>query len=391
MNEQHLTPASAFALALYCTLALLGCERNEYTPPPPPEVTVAHPIEREVTTYNEFSARTDAVAAVEVRARVQGFLKSIHFVSGGEVKQGDLLFVIEPDLYESRVARAAADLESAEALSRAGEEQLGITRAIYERKAGSRADLVAKTQARDQAKAAVAQAKAALDAAKLDLSYTKVFAPIPGRIDRNYVDVGNLVGGSEATRLATIVQLDPIYAYFDVSERDLLVYRELRRRGGVATREGERAAAYMGLATDEGFPYEGEVDYVRDRVDPATGTMEVRAVFPNPNRVVIPGLFARVRVPFTRERAIVVPEDALSTDQGGRFALVVVGNDVVEMRRIEAGALVDGERIVKRGLSTEDRVVVNGLQRARPGSAVKPLAAPKAVVEAREQAGPTAP
>ena len=184
--------------------------RTEYAPPPPPEVTVALPVQQEVTTYNEVTGRTASIEAVEVRARVQGFLQSMHFTPGTEVKQGDPLFVIEPSLYQARVDQAAADLQSAQAQSEAASEQLEIAQAIFERNAGSKTDLVQKTQARDQARAAVAQAKANLEAAKLDLSYTHIYAPNSGRIDRNYVDVGNLVGAGEATLLASIVRQDPI-------------------------------------------------------------------------------------------------------------------------------------------------------------------------------------
>ena len=370
-----------YPLALAILVA--SCGGNEYAPPPPPEVTVALPVQQEVTTYNEVTGRTVSIEAVEVRARVQGFLQSMHFTPGTDVKQGDPLFVIEPSLYQARVDQAAADLQSAQAQSEAASEQLKITQAIFERNAGSKTDLVQKTQARDQARAAVAQAKANLDAAKLDLSYTHIYAPNSGRIDRNYVDVGNLVGAGEATLLASIVRQDPIYAYFDVSERQVLVYRALRRRGETVAAEGERNKAYMALDTDDGFPWVGEVDYVSNRVNPSTGTMELRAIFPNPDRVVVPGLFVRVRLPFTRGRGLLVPDEAVSVDQGGRYVLVVDAQEVAQHRRVKIGALVDGMRVVQEGLTPEEWVVVNGLQRARPGSKVKPRQAPTTATTAK--------
>lgn len=370
-----------YPLALAILVA--SCGGNEYAPPPPPEVTVALPVQQEVTTYNEVTGRTVSIEAVEVRARVQGFLQSMHFTPGTEVKQGDPLFVIEPSLYQARVDQAAADLQSAQAQSEAASEQLKITQAIFERNAGSKTDLVQKTQARDQARAAVAQAKANLDAAKLDLSYTHIYAPNSGRIDRNYVDVGNLVGAGEATLLASIVRQDPIYAYFDVSERQVLVYRALRRRGETVAAEGERNKAYMALDTDDGFPWVGEVDYVSNRVNPSTGTMELRAIFPNPDRVVVPGLFVRVRLPFTRGRGLLVPDEAVSVDQGGRYVLIVDAQEVAQHRRVKIGALVDGMRVVQEGLTPEEWVVVNGLQRARPGSKVKPRQAPTTATTAK--------
>jgi len=370
-----------YPLALAILVA--SCGGNEYAPPPPPEVTVALPVQQEVTTYNEVTGRTVSIEAVEVRARVQGFLQSMHFTPGTDVKQGDPLFVIEPSLYQARVDQAAADLQSAQAQSEAASEQLKITQAIFERNAGSKTDLVQKTQARDQARAAVAQAKANLDAAKLDLSYTHIYAPNSGRIDRNYVDVGNLVGAGEATLLASIVRQDPIYAYFDVSERQVLVYRALRRRGETVAAEGERNKAYMALDTDDGFPWVGEVDYVSNRVNPSTGTMELRAIFPNPDRIVVPGLFVRVRLPFTRGRGLLVPDEAVSVDQGGRYVLVVDAQEVAQHRRVKIGALVDGMRVVQEGLTPEEWVVVNGLQRARPGSKVKPRQAPTTATTAK--------
>jgi multidrug efflux system membrane fusion protein len=206
---------------------LAGCGRgNTYAPPPAPQVVVANPVARDVTTYLEYTGHTASVEAVEIRARVQGVLKSINFTPGSNVAKGDLLFVIEPELYEARAAQADANLQSARAQLQAAEEQLSITQAIYNRNAGSKADLVQRTQARDQAVAALALARANLSAAKLDLQYTHIYAPIAGRIDRNFVDLGNLVGAGEPTLLASIVRQDPMYAYFDVRRQPPLPGRD---------------------------------------------------------------------------------------------------------------------------------------------------------------------
>ncbi len=368
---------------------LAACGGNTYAPPPPPEVTVAKPEEREVTTYSEFTGHTVSIEAVTIRARVQGFLQSMHFTPATDVYKGELLFVIEPYLYQARVEQADADLQGAQAQLEAAEEQLVITRSIFERQAGSKTDLVNKLQARDSARARAAQAKANLDAARLDLSYTRIYAPISGRIDRNYVDVGNLVGAGEATALASIVRHDPIYAYFDASERDLLEYRELNRRGETAAAEGERNKAYMGLVTEDGFPHEGMVDYSANRVDPSTGTIEIRAIFPNREHTILPGLFVRVRLPFTRGRALLVPDDAVGLDQGGRYVLTVDDKDVVQYRRVEVGQLSDGLRIIQSGITADDSVVVNGLQRARPGETVKVKRGTDAAAVATEPPPPT--
>jgi RND family efflux transporter MFP subunit len=365
-------------------LAVAACGHNRYSPPPPPEVTVTRPVEQEITTYNEFTGHTVAIEAVDVRARVAGYLQSMHFKPGENVKKGDLLFVIEPALYKARADQAQADLDGKDAQYSAAEAQLEITQAIFQRSAGSRTDLVQKTQARDLAKAQLAMARANLEAARLDLSYTQIYAPIDGRIDRNFVDVGNLVGSGQATLLASIVRDDPIYVYFTVSERELLQYREQQRQNraaaGVAPQDAaflglptEQNLAFLGLATETGFPHSGKIDYAANRVDPETGTIEARAVFANPDHVIVAGLFARVRVPFTRERAILAPDIAVQADQGGSYLLVVDDHDTVQYRRVEIGPLIEGDlRVVRDGLSGREWIVVNGLQRARPGSPVKP-------------------
>jgi RND family efflux transporter MFP subunit len=357
-------------LAMAGAALLAGCGGNQYEAPPPPAVTVAKPVERAVTTYGDFSGHTVSVEAVDVRARVQGYLKSMHFKPGTEVQKGALLFVIEPDLYRARVERAEADLARAEAQARAAGEQLAITQAIFQRNAGSKTDLVQKTQARDEAQAEVARARADLAAARLDLSYTQIYAPISGQIDRNYVDIGNLVGSGEANVLTSIVRERPIYAYFDVSERDLLLHPELYKGGAPA--EGQPMRVYLGLLDEEGTPRQGVLDYSSNRVDPSTGTFDLRAVFPNTDGRIVPGLFVRLRVPFSEGRSLLVPDDAVLADQGGRYVLVVGDRNVVEQRRVEVGAVVDRLRVIDSGLAASDLVVVDGLQRARPGSTVKP-------------------
>lgn len=396
--------ARSRVLAVGLAAVVLGaCGRNRYVPPPPPEVTVSQPIAQEITTYNEFTGYTAAVEAVDIRARVQGYLQSVNFKPGENVKKGDLLFIIEPSLYQARADQAQADLEGKEAQYRAAQAQLEITEAIIKGSAGSRTDLVQKTQARDLAKAQLAMAQANLQAAKLDLSYTHIFAPIDGHIDRNFVDVGNLVGSGQATLLASIVYDDSVYVYFTVSERQLLQALELQRQGRTVAPEGQDNVAaprsgwksFLGLATETGFPHAGKVDYVGNRVDPDTGTIEVRAVFPNPNHVILAGLFARVRVPYTRGQAVLVPDVAVQADQGGSYLLLVDAQNTVQYRRVHVGPLTEGDlRVIQDGVTPAEWVVVDGLQRARPGSAVKPLRietkAPPAT-PAADAASPTPP
>lgn len=363
------------AVWLLIITALCGaCNRgNRYAPPPPPEVTVARPIEQEVTTYNEFTGYTKAVETVDIRARVQGALESVNFTPGNPVEQGQLLFVIEPTLYQAQVDQVQATLDGNEAQLKAAQTQLEIAQATFARAAGSRTDLVTKTQQRDLARAQVQIAKANLEQAQLNLSYTHIYAPFDGRIDRNQVDVGNLVGAGEATVLATLVRDQPIYVYFTASERALLQFREMQRQKRTLVPEGEHNVAYLGLATDTGFPHAGKVDYASNRVDTSTGTIEVRAVFPNPDGVIVPGLFARIRIPFTRGQALLIPDVAVGADQAGRYLLVVDDKNIVQPRRIDVGTLTDdGMRVIQTGVTTNDWVVIDGLQRAHPGSLVKP-------------------
>lgn len=362
------------ALVAAAALVAAGCgSGNRYAPPPPPEVTVAHPTPQEVTLHAEFTGHTVASETTDIRARVQGTLQEVAFAPGTEVKKGDLLFLIEPTLYQAEADQARADLEGREAQLKAAEEQLAITREIFRKSAGSRTDLVTKTQARDLAAAELARAKANLAAAELNLSYTHIYAPFTGVIDRNLVDTGNLVGAGEATKLATIVRSQPIYAYFTMSERELLRYRDAQRETAVSE-DAKRGEARLGLATEVGFPHLGEVDYESNRVDPDTGTIELRAVFPNTEREIVPGMFARVRVPMSHGPAILVPEAAISTDQGGQYLLVVNGEDTVDYRRVRVGPSLDGKlRVIEEGISADDWVVVKGVQRARPGAKVKPV------------------
>jgi RND family efflux transporter MFP subunit len=356
-------------------LGALACGRgNEYAPPPPAEVTVDHPAERDVTIHGEFTGHTVATATLDIRARVQGYLESMHFTPGSTVKKGDLLFVIEPELFQAQVDQAKAMLAAKEADFRAAQQQLEITQTIFQKSAGSRTDLVAKTQARDLAKAALENARASEAAAELDLSYTHIYAPFDGVIDRNLVDVGNLVGSGGATLLATIVQYDPIYVYFQMSEAELLAYRQ--ERGAADAPANGADEARLALATETEFPHVGRVDYTSNRVDPDTGTIELRAVFPNADRALLPGFFARVRLPMSHQRAVLVPDAAIASDQGGPYVLVADDKNMVQYRRVHVGPAVDdGMRIVADGVGPADWVVVNGLQRARPGIEVKPIRA----------------
>jgi RND family efflux transporter MFP subunit len=341
-------------------------------PPEPPEVLVSLPIVREVTDYADFPGRTEAVNAIEVRARVTGYLDKVNFKEGSDVKQGDLLFEIDPRPYQAELNRAEANVVQAQArfsrLEADYQRAQGllpgqrISREEFDRIAGDRAE----------ANAAIAVAKASRDLASLNLSYTKVEAPISGRISRRYIDPGNLVKADD-TVLTSIVSLDPIYAYFDLDERSTLRAQRLIREGKVKWSPDADLPVFLGLADEEGFPQRGTINFADNRVDPDTGTWRLRGLFANPDHTLSPGLFVRMHLPIGEPyQAILVSEQALGTDQGQKFVYVVDEAGKADYRRVQVGRPHDGLRVITDGLTRREKVVVSGLQRVRPGVEVKP-------------------
>lgn len=337
-------------------------------------MTVARPIAKTLTEWDDFTGRLAPVADVEVRARVSGYLASTHFEEGVEVKEGDLLFTVDPRRYEADLAKATAELARAQAvaelanLDEARASKLVVSRAISQEEA----DL--KLKSRTQAEASVQAAQAAVDAAKLEVEFTRVTAPIAGRIGRKLVTEGNLiVGGSNgATLLTTIVALDPIYCYFDVDERSALRYRELARQGKRDSALSKKIPVHMALADQTGFPHEGKIDFVDNIVSSSTGAIRVRGVFPNTDRLMAPGFFARVRIPGTGEyEAMLVRDTAIGSDQGKAFVYVVGEDGKAVARSVVPGPLEDGLRVVREGLTVNDRVVINGLMAVRNGVVVQ--------------------
>lgn len=368
----------AVALAIGCA----GCnDRGTQTAkvPPPPEVVVAKPEAREVMRYLNYTGTVDASERVDLRARVPGFLSQINFKAGQRVKQGDVLFVIDTRQYEAAVEQSRALVRSQEAALVGAERDAKLARDLADQRAGAEIDAVLKAVKRDTVKADLERAKAQLIAAELNLDYCTVTAPTDGRITESLVDIGNLVGSGEATKLAELVQATPAYVYVDVSESDVLeVTRDKARSQEAAGSEpgqvspGKWRPAQLALAGQDSFNFAGEVDYVDPQLNTQTGTLRVRTRFDNANEVLVPGFFARVRFPMSSRNALLVPDAALLSDQQGRYALVVDANNEVQARRVKIGELEGDLRIVTEGLTPEDRVVVLGVLKARPGSKVTP-------------------
>jgi len=378
-------------------LTVVACGKApQVVAPTPPEVTVATPTQRDVTVFQEFVGTTQARESVEIRARVQGFLDRIAFEPSTFVREGDLLFVIEPEPYQALRDRAEAGIKAAEAGLRRAESDLDRLEQAVETNAVSQQEVTRARAERDQASAALLETQAALTNAEIQLDYTTVRSPIDGLVSRNLVDLGNLVGAGEATLLTTVRRIDPIFAYFEVSER--FIAQQLEARGG-HTNPGTGAEIQATLVLMEtGLEIEGKVDSVDNTVDPATGTIQLRAIFPNSDSKVFPGFFIRVRLPGAfLENALLVEETALGTDLGGRYVMVVGDGDVVERRYIEPGPLQedktrvvleglepgeryiepgplqkDKTRVVLEGLEPGERYITVGLQRARPGMPVTP-------------------
>ncbi|MEM7224929.1 MAG: efflux RND transporter periplasmic adaptor subunit [Pseudomonadota bacterium] len=374
-------PKVAFALI---AVSLIGCEeQNTYVEPPPPKVTIAQPLVQDVVDYVEFTGTTVASAQVEVPARVSGILQSVHFEPGTEVTEGELLMEIDPDVYEADVQVAKAELASAEA--RLSESKKTLERAETLAKKGnvSQAKLDEAEADSRAAAADVLVRQAKLRQAEINLEYTHVTAPISGRVGRNLVDPGNLVGDGEATILTEVTDYDPMFIYFNLNERDLLrimdMYRARLEAKGIDPNKDPAADADLileaGLANEEGFPHEGVMDFAESGVDAETGTLQLRGRFKNTGRPpkLLPGLFVRIRMPINERSDLpLVSERAIGSDQSGLYLLVVDGDNKVDKRNIEIGQRIDALTVVEKGLEGGEWVIVNGLQRARPGGPVDP-------------------
>ena len=374
--ELHMSGAknARLVLGVIGALALLAAcgKRNQYQPPPAPPVTVSKPLRMPVTEYLQSTGSVAAYRSVDLMARVEGYLRSVNFRDGTVVKAGQLLFVIEPEPYEAKLAGQQAQLLDAQAEY---ERQLRMMK----ENATSQANVDKWLSQRDQASAAVTLAK-------INLGYTRVTAPFDGRIDRHLVDPGNLVGSmGSATKLATIEQIDPAYVYFSINERDLLRVRatanEAARAEGTPMGEAPRVPVQVALQTEQGYPHAGTLDFAGSGLDTGSGTLQLRAVVPNAGYSLLPGLFAQVRIALTKPvPQLVVPDRVVSSDQVGSYLLIVGADHKVKQQRIETGPVENGLRAVTAGLDADSEVVIDGLQNAIPGNLVtateRPLTPP---------------
>src|SRR5882757_584462 len=361
---------------IFAALGLAGCDGKQAagSAPPPPPVTVARPLQKTITEWDEYTGRFTAVETVEVRARVSGFIDSIHFKDGDIVKQGDLLFIIDPRPYRIAVEQAKADLERARAKLDIASLDLERATPLVQTQVVTGREFDTRRSTQRDAAGAVASSEAAVKQASLNLEWTEVRAPIAGRISDRRVDAGNLITGGQtgATLLTAIVSIDPIYFIFDGSEADFIRYLRLAAIGARPSSRDAPNPVSVRLADEQDYKHQGKMNFVDNVVNAKTGTIRGRAVFDNKDGLLTPGFFGRMRLFGGKHDALLIPDSAIASDQASKIVFTVADDGTVGTKRIEIGPIVDGLRMVRSGLAQTDRIVVEGIQRARPGQKVTP-------------------
>ena len=371
-----MTRATIFAVATSLTILLAACDNKPVSnaAPLPPPVTVSKPLQKPITEWDEYTGRFEAVERVEVRARVSGFIDSVHFKEGQTVEQGDLLFVIDRRPYQLAVEQSKADL--ARAQSRLEIASLDVQRGapLVRNQTVTEREFDTRKSTEKDAAGQVASAEAAVKQAELNLEWSEVRAPISGRISDKRVDAGNLITGgpSGATLLTVIVSVDPIHFVVDASEADFLHYLRLAAAGARPSSRDVQNPVAVRLADETDYVHHGHMDFVDNAINPKTGTMRGRAIFDNTDGLLTPGSFGRLRLFGGEHEALLVPDAAISSDQSRKIVFTVADDDTVGTKLIELGPIVDGLRVIRSGLAATDRIVIDGIQRARPGQKVKP-------------------
>jgi RND family efflux transporter MFP subunit len=383
MVLQGVVSRSALTLALGLSLALSGCKKaNTYVAPPPPQVSVATPLVHDVRRFLDTTGSVAALNSVDLVARIQGFLYSQNYVDGAMVKSGTTLFTIEPPPYFAQMQQAQAQQAAMQANLVQAQQAYQRQASLRQQNVNSVADLDNAQAKRDAAQANLDNAMASSQLAAINYSYTQVKAPFDGQVSAHLVSVGQMVGtGGQQTKLSTIVQIKPIYVNFSVSEPVVQRIQATLRARGLRLSEVHDIPLYIGLQTETGFPHTGSIDYIAPTVDPDSGTLSARGLLPNTDFALLPGMFVRVRVPLGLDKnALLVPDTAVGSDQGGSYLLVVDDQNVVQEKPVTTGSVVGGLRVIDSGIAPTDKVIVNGLQLAIPGEKVAPqTAAPLAV------------
>lgn len=361
-----------WAILLVFLLMPLGCKKKGQAPPPPPTVTVAQPVQREFTDYLELTGNTQAVNTVQLVARVSGYLDKVFFKDGQMVEKGQLLCLIQQNTYKSSLQQAEGQVAAQKAQLEYAQSQLVRYTNLLPEKAASQTDVDNWRYQRDSAKANLEAAEASRDLAKLNLSYTEVTAPFSGRIDRRLQDPGNLVGSSQSnTSLAQLSQIDPIYVYFTISDTDLA--RLMKSMGGLpGLSSTKKWPVAISLVKETDYTHSGRLDFAATSLTSTTGSLLMRGVFSNPSGKILPGLYARVRVPLEKKVAPMVPDSAVSHDQQGAFVLTVNDKNLVERRGVKTGPLVNDLRVIEEGLTGKEKVIISGQLKAAPGRPVTP-------------------
>ncbi len=366
-------------LIICISIGITSCDSQSHSDspalPPPPHVKIAQPLSQEVTEWDEYTGRIEAVSSVDIRARVSGYLEKVNFKAGAKVKKGDLLFEIDPKPFTAQLQYAVSELERAKAKHELAKNDLERAERLFSGKAISEEEHDARSKGSRETIAAVQSAEANVNTAKLNLEYTKIRAPIDGRIGRELITEGNLVsgGGGDATRLTFIVSTDPVYVYVDADEHLALKYRRQAHQEGNKVKGTDQTPAELAVSDEANFPHPGHLDYISPRADTATGSVSIRGVFSNSDDVLSPGYFARMRVRASAPyQAILVPDKAIATDQAQHFLWVVNQEQKVEYRTVVLGAHIGQSRVITTGLNPNEWIVIEGLPRMMPGIKVNP-------------------